>query len=229
MILIKNALIINEGKRQKADVWIDGERIRGIYPPPGPRPERAGEKGVEICEPRSPSPSGRGLGGGQTEIDAEGLLLLPGLIDDQVHFREPGLTHKGDIHSESRAAIAGGITSFMDMPNTLPQTVTVRALNDKFDLAAGSSMANYSFMIGGTNDNLDELKKEGAGRAIAVKVFMGASTGNMLVDNPQSLERIFSETDRIIVTHCESEAVIAANKARYIAQYGENTGRSSLL
>jgi dihydroorotase len=155
-------------------------------------------------------------------IDAQGLLLLPGLIDDQVHFREPGLTHKGDIHSESRAAVAGGITSFMDMPNTLPQTVTVEALNDKFDIAARTSMANYSFMIGGTNNNIDELKKEGAKRAVAVKVFMGASTGNMLVDNPQSLERIFSETDQIIVTHCESEAVIAANKARYTAQYGED-------
>ena len=203
MILIKNALIINEGKRQKADVLIEGERIRTIHP-----------------SPFTPSPFT--LHPSPQIINAEGLLLLPGLIDDQVHFREPGLTHKGDIHSESRAALAGGITSFIDMPNTLPQTVTVEALNEKFDIAARTSMANYSFIIGGTNDNIDELKSEGAKRAAAVKVFMGASTGNMLVDNPHSLERIFSETAHIIAVHCENEAVIAANKARYIAQYGEN-------
>jgi dihydroorotase len=197
MIFIKNALIINEGKRYKAGVLIEGERIKQIV-------------------------SSSYKFEGENVIDAEGLLLLPGLIDDQVHFREPGLTHKGDIHSESRAAVAGGIISFMDMPNTLPQTVTVEALNDKFDRAAHSSMANYTFMIGGTNDNIDALKKESARRAVAIKVFMGASTGNMLVDDPHSLERIFSETDRMIVTHCESETVIAANKARYIAQYGEN-------
>lgn len=206
-IFIKNALIINEGKRQIADVLIEGERIKWVH----------GERSM-LQEAPSPLTTNHL----PLTIDAQGLLLLPGLIDDQVHFREPGLTHKGDIHSESRAAIAGGITSFMDMPNTLPQTVTVEALNDKFDIAAQTSMANYSFMIGGTNNNIDELKKEGAKRAVAVKVFMGASTGNMLVDNPQSLERIFSETDRIIVTHCESEAVIAANKARYMAQYGED-------
>jgi dihydroorotase len=155
------------------------------------------------------------------EVDASGLLLLPGIIDDQVHFREPGLTHKGDIHSESRAAVAGGITSFMDMPNTVPQTVTVSALNDKFDLASRQSLANYTFLIGATNDNIDELKKEGAKRAVAIKVFMGASTGNMLVDNERSLERIFSETEQIVVTHCECEKTIAANKARIINQYGE--------
>jgi dihydroorotase len=200
MILIKNVLIINERKRRKADVIIEGERILSIHP----------------------SPSTLHLIPFTRIIDAEGLLLLPGLIDDQVHFREPGLTHKGDIHSESRAALAGGITSFMDMPNTLPQTVTVEDLNNKFDIAARTSMANYSFMIGGTNDNIDELKKKGAERAIAVKIFMGASTGNMLVDNPHSLERIFSEIDRIIAVHCESEAVITANKARYAAQYGED-------
>jgi len=214
MVLIKNALIINEGKRQKADVLIEGERI----------------KQISIChcglDPQSSAKSNGIAGQARNDkdyiIDAEGLLLLPGLIDDQVHFREPGLTHKGDIHSESRAAVAGGITSFMDMPNTLPQTVTVEALNDKFDLASHNSMANYTLMIGGTNDNIEELKKEGAKRAVAVKVFMGASTGNMLVDNPQSLERIFSELDQIIVTHCESKAVIAANKAHYISLYGED-------
>jgi dihydroorotase len=216
MILIKNTLIINEGKRWKADVLIEGERIKKIIP------FREQEPASQISTSFSPTFLKRESEREVNEIDVEGLLLLPGLIDDQVHFREPGLTHKGDIHSESRAAIAGGITSFMDMPNTLPQTVTVEALNDKFGLAARTSMANYTFMIGGTNNNLDELKKEGAKRAVGVKVFMGASTGNMLVDNLQSLERIFSETDQIIVTHCESEAVIAANKARFITQYGED-------
>lgn len=196
MIVIKNATIINEGQRQKADVAIDGDRIVNI----GLIPK------IENCR----------------EIDAEGLLLLPGIIDDQVHFREPGLTHKGDIHSESRAGIAGGVTSFIDMPNTLPQTITIEALNDKFNRAAKSSMANYSFMLGATNDNIEELKRDGARRAIAVKVFMGASTGNMLVDNPATLEKIFAEVDKIIVAHCESESIIAQNKAFYIEKYGEN-------
>jgi dihydroorotase len=197
MILIQNATIINEGKRYKASVLLEGERIKKINP--------AKDEGVNA-----------------QVIDASGCLLLPGIIDDQVHFREPGLTHKGDIHSESRAAVAGGITSFMDMPNTFPQTITVEALNDKFDRAARESLANYTFLIGATNDNLSELKKEGAKRAAAVKVFMGASTGNMLVDDEKSLEHIFSEIEKIIVTHCESEAVIAANKARFIQQFGED-------
>jgi dihydroorotase len=192
MVCIKNATVINDGQTCKASVWIDGERIT-FHPAP--------------CT--------------QT-IDAEGLLLLPGIIDDQVHFREPGLTHKGDIHSESRAAVAGGITSFMDMPNTVPQTTTVEALNDKFDLASHESMANYSFFIGATNDNLDELHKAGTQRATAVKVFMGSSTGNMLVDNPASLEQLFAETDMIIAAHCESEEIIRANKALYISQFGGN-------
>lgn len=194
--LIKNALIINEGKRFKADVLIEGERIKKIA------------SSLPVSEER--------------EIDASGLLLLPGVIDDQVHFREPGLTHKGDIRSESRAAVAGGVTSFMDMPNTIPQTVTVEALNDKFDCAAQTSFANYTFFIGATNDNIDELKKKGAGRAAAIKVFMGASTGNMLVDRAEALERIFSETNKIIAVHCESEALIAANKALFINQYGND-------
>lgn len=198
MILIQNATIINEGKRYAADVLIDGERIAKITSPPSP------------------------LSTGEGKIDASGLLLLPGIIDDQVHFREPGLTHKGDIHSESRAAIAGGVTSFMDMPNTLPQTVTVEALNEKFDRAAKESLANYTFFIGATNNNSNELKKAGAHRAAAIKVFMGSSTGNMLVDDESALDRIFAETDMIIAAHCESEAVIAANKARYIRQFGEN-------
>ncbi|MDR1437152.1 MAG: dihydroorotase [Candidatus Symbiothrix sp.] len=198
MIRIKNATIINEGRRFKANVLIDGERIKTIAPP-SPGEEEADE-----------------------EIDAEGLLLLPGCIDDQVHFREPGLTYKGDIHSESRAAVAGGITSFMDMPNTIPQTTTVEALNDKFNRAAKESMANYAFFIGATNDNGEELKKKGAERAAAIKVFMGSSTGNMLVDNEQTLEHIFAGTGKIVAVHCESETVIAANKARFIRKAGEN-------
>lgn len=201
-VLIKNAWIINEKEQYKASLLIEGERIRTIY---------------------------RGSASASTDfstitnlqiIDAEGFWLLPGLIDDQVHFREPGLTHKGDIHSESRAALAGGITSYMDMPNTIPQTITVEALNAKFDRAEKSSMANYSFFIGATNENLDELKKEGARRAPAVKVFMGSSTGNMLVDNETVLDRIFSEVDSIIAAHCESESLIVANKEKFIKEYG---------
>ena len=197
-ILIKNAWLINEGKRFNADVWIEGERIKTVT-------ASCLFTGEEI-----------------DTIDATDLLLLPGIIDDQVHFREPGLTYKGDINSESRAAVAGGITSFMDMPNTIPQTITVKALNDKFDRASKQSLANYTFFIGATNDNIDELKKEGAKRAAAIKVFMGASTGNMLVDNERALERIFAETGQIIAVHCECEKNITANKARLIKQYGED-------
>ncbi|MDR2085800.1 MAG: dihydroorotase [Dysgonamonadaceae bacterium] len=198
MIQIRNVTIINEGRRFKANVLIEGERIKTIATFPAKVEETA------------------------NVIDAEGLWLLPGLIDDQVHFREPGLTHKGDIHSESRAGVAGGITSFMDMPNTVPQTVTIAALNDKFERASRTSLANYTFFIGATNDNTDELTKAGAKRAAAVKVFMGASTGNMLVDDADTLERIFSEVNHIIAVHCEDETVIAANKARFIEEYGEN-------
>ena len=202
MILIQNAILINEGARCKASVLIAGERISKIYR----CDEIIEESIISACQ----------------VIDASGLLLLPGVIDDQVHFREPGLTHKGDIHSESRAAVVGGVTSFMDMPNTLPQTTTVEALNDKFDRASKESLANYSFFIGATNDNMDELKKEGVRRAIAVKVFMGSSTGNMLVDDASALNQIFADVDKVIAVHCESEATIAANKARIIAEHGED-------
>ncbi len=201
LILIKNAGIINEGRQYKGSVLIDGQRIKAIY------------NGSDIPEDATKS---------SQIIDAEGLLLLPGVIDDQVHFREPGLEHKADIHSESRAAVAGGVTSFMDMPNTNPQTTTVDALNAKFDRAAEVSLANYSFFIGATNDNLGELKKDGARRATAVKVFMGASTGNMLVDDHSTLEGIFSEVDMLIATHCESESIIKQNIARYTAEYGQD-------
>jgi dihydroorotase len=203
MILIRNATLINENARYKASLLIQNERIRKIF--------REGENRDTESEKLQ-------------VIDAEGLWLLPGLIDDQVHFREPGLTHKGDMHSESRAAVAGGITSFMDMPNTIPQTITVTALNDKFERASRTSLANYTFFIGATNDNLDELKKTGAERAAAVKVFMGASTGNMLVDDARTLDRIFSEIHHIIAVHCESEATIAANKARFVSLYGDDLG-----
>ena len=199
MILIKNAGIINEGKKYKGSVLIENQRIKSVFESQI-MPEDV-LKSAQI-------------------IDAEGLLLLPGVIDDQVHFREPGLTHKGDICSESKAAVAGGVTSFMDMPNTNPQTTTVDALNEKFDRAAEVSLANFSFFIGATNDNLEELKKDGARRAAAVKVFMGASTGNMLVDNHSTLEGVFSEVDMLIATHCESEAIIKRNIARYTAECG---------
>jgi dihydroorotase len=212
MILIRNATLINEGASYKASVWIKGERIAGIA-----SLSRNPLSFVKLFFHLITSIiTGKKI----KIIPAEGLFLLPGIIDDQVHFREPGLTHKGDIHSESRAAVAGGITSFMDMPNTLPQTVTVEALNDKFDRAAKTSLANYSFFIGATNENSDELKREGAKRAAAVKVFMGSSTGNMLVDNPDTLEKIFSGTDRIIAVHCESEEIIQANKEKYIREFG---------
>ncbi|GAP71426.1 dihydroorotase [Candidatus Symbiothrix dinenymphae] len=207
MIHIQNATIINEGKTGKASVWIEEERI-----------VRVQGQGCKVKD----SPPSTSHPAPYTQINAEGLLLLPGVIDDQVHFREPGLTHKGDIHSESRAAVAGGITSYMDMPNTVPQTTTVEALNDKFNRASQESMANYSFFIGATNENLDELKRVEAKRATAIKVFMGSSTGNMLVDNPGSLNRLFAETDMIIAAHCESEDIIRTNKAHYINQLGEN-------
>jgi dihydroorotase len=216
-LLIKNALLINEGKRFKADVLIEGERIKAITASPHP-PPKEGEQGTVSDKPHA-SPS---FGGGGGEVDASGLLLLPGIIDDQVHFREPGLTHKGDIYSESRAAVAGGITSFMDMPNTVPQTVTVETLNEKFNRASRQSFANYTFFIGATNNNIEELKREGAKRAAAIKVFLGASTGNMLVDDERTLERIFAETGQIIAAHCECEKTIADNKMRFINLYGED-------
>jgi len=196
-LLIKNALLINEGKRLKADILIEGERIK------------------KISASHQPSPK-------DVVIDASGLLLLPGIIDDQVHFREPGLTYKGDIYSESRAAVAGGITSFMDMPNTNPKTVTVKDLNDKFEIASKQSFANYTFFIGATNSNIEELKKEGAKRAAAIKVFMGASTGNMLVNNECALEQIFAETENIIAVHCECEKTIEDNIIHFTEKYGKD-------
>lgn len=194
MYLIHNATIINEGKSFKGSVLIEGELIKTIY--------KDQEVPVEILNRAK-------------IIDATSLWLMPGIIDDQVHFRDPGLTHKGDISSESRAAIAGGITSYMEMPNTKPQTITIEALENKFEHASNTSYANYSFYLGATNDNLAELKKVNKREVCGVKIFMGSSTGNMLVDNRKALQAIFAEVDMIITTHCEEEEIIQKNIAYY--------------
>ena len=190
MLLICNATIINEGESFKGSVLIKNDRIDTIYK--DVVPEQIINK--------------------TTIIDAEGLYLIPGVIDDQVHFREPGLTHKGDIGSESRAAIAGGVTSYMEMPNTNPQTITLDSWERKNELAHAKSFANYAFYLGATNDNLAELKKAHSKNMCGIKIFMGASTGNMLVDNQKALQSIFAEVDMLIATHCEKESIIQKNK-----------------
>jgi dihydroorotase len=194
-ILIKSATIVNENKQYTADLLIkDGfiERIDGH---------------IDVKADQ--------------EINAEGLYLLPGCIDDQVHFREPGLTHKGEIYTESRAAVAGGITSFMEMPNTVPNTLTQELLENKYQIAAQKSLANYSFFMGASNDNLDEVLKTDTSQVCGIKVFMGSSTGNMLVDNPTTLEHLFAESPMLIATHCEDEATIKANLEHYKQLVGE--------
>lgn len=196
--LIKNAKLVNGGVITEADVLITGEKIAAI------------DKNL------SEIPSNTRV------IDASGKYLLPGLIDDQVHFREPGLTHKADIASESRAAIAGGITSFIEMPNTNPQTTTQKLLEEKFALAEGKAYANYSFMFGGTNDNLEELLQTDPKNVAGIKLFLGSSTGNMLVDNEKVLEKIFSSTKLLIAVHCEDEATIKRNMLKYTQEYGED-------
>lgn len=196
--LIKNAKIVNEGEIVNGDILIEGEIITKIAPSISP-------KSADV-----------------NVFDAEGQYVLPGAIDDQVHFREPGLTHKANIETESRAAIAGGITSFIEMPNTNPQTTTIEALNDKFDRAAKTSWANYSFMFGGTNDNLEEILKVNKKEVAGLKLFLGSSTGNMLVDNPEVLEKIFNSTDLLISVHCEDEATIKANLEVYKERYGDD-------
>lgn len=201
MILIYNATIINEGLSYTGSVLIEGKTIKKIY-----KDESIPEEILNRSQ----------------IVNAEGLWLLPGVIDDQVHFREPGLTHKGDIASESRAAIAGGVTSFMDMPNTKPQTTTIEELEKKFELGAEKAFANYSFYMGATNDNLAELKKVDKRKVCGVKVFMGSSTGNMLVDDKKVLQSIFAEIDMLIATHCEKEEIIRENLAKYKAEFGEN-------
>lgn len=200
MLLIKNATIFNDGKRFTGSVLLDGEIISAVFQE-GTVPEN-----IYIDE----------------VIDATGLWLIPGVIDDQVHFREPGLTHKADIATESMAAVAGGVTSFMDMPNTMPLTTTIDTLEDKYRIGAEKSVANYSFYMGATNDNIEELRKVNPAEVCGVKVFMGSSTGNMLVDNRETLSRIFAEIPMLIATHCEDEATIQANKARFKAQYGDD-------
>ena len=196
-ILIKNANIVNEGKTFSGDVLIIDELIEKI----------ASNIDVSLAE---------------TIIDATGKYLIPGMIDDQVHFREPGLTHKANIATESKAAVAGGITSFIEMPNTKPQATTQKLLEDKFEIAKESSYANYSFMFGGTNDNLEELLKTNPRNVAGIKLFLGSSTGNMLVDNEDVLEKIFSSTKMVISVHCEDEATIRKNTEKFKAEYGED-------
>lgn len=197
-VLIKNAKIVNEGTIFEGDVLIENEFI------------------VEIAESISAKSSSTKI------INAEGNYLIPGAIDDQVHFREPGLTHKGDIASESRAAVAGGITSFIEMPNTNPQSTTIELLEEKFKIASEKSVANYSFMFGGTNDNLEEILKVNPKTVAGLKLFLGSSTGNMLVDNEEVLEKIFSSTPLLIAVHCEDETTIKNNLAKYMEEYGDD-------
>lgn len=194
--IIKAATIVNEGKQFAGDIFIKDGFIEQIAP--------------VINKPAD------------REINAEGLYLLPGCIDDQVHFREPGLTHKANIHTESRAAVAGGITSFMEMPNTVPNTLTQELLDDKYQIAAQQSLANYSFYMGASNDNLEEVLKTDTANVCGIKVFMGSSTGNMLVDNPTTLEKLFAESPMLIATHCEDEATIKSNLNHYKQLMGEN-------
>ena len=195
--LFKNIQIVNEGKIKVLDLLTDGERIEKI--------------GSQL-DSKS----------GVTEINGEGKFLFPGLIDDQVHFREPGLTHKATIHTESKAAVAGGVTSFMEMPNTIPNALTINLLEDKYNIAAQTSLANYSFFMGVSNTNAEEVLKVNKLKAdiCGVKIFMGASTGNMLVDNYGTLEKIFRETELLIATHCEDEKIIRENYQRLKTEKG---------
>lgn len=196
--IIKNAQIVNEQTIQKGDVYLKNGWIETI------------------------SPSISNLPTGASVIDATGKYLIPGLIDDQVHFREPGLTHKETILTGSRAAVAGGITSYFEMPNTSPQTTTIKKLEEKFEMAKNNSYANYSFMFGGTNDNLEEIKNINPRTTAALKLFLGSSTGNMLVDNPHILEEIFRHSPLIIATHCEDESTVQKNLQKHVQQYGED-------
>lgn len=200
-ILIKNATVINEEHSDIASVLIEGDKIAAVY--------------SGVCSSEMEDRADK-------IVDASGKWLIPGVIDDQVHFREPGLTHKADIHSESVAAVAGGVTSYMEMPNTNPQTTTKEALDWKFDRAAETSVANYSFYMGATNDNIEELRKVDHRRVCGVKLFMGSSTGNMLVDQPAALEKIFAEIPALIAVHCEKEEIIQVNREYYVSRFGED-------
>jgi len=195
-VLIKNVRVVNENSIFESDVLLENERISKIA--------------VDITDADAKI------------FEAKGKYLLPGVIDDQVHFREPGLTYKGDIASESRAAIAGGITTYMEQPNTNPQTTTIQILEEKFDMGKASSYANYSFLFGGTNDNLEELKRLDKNACSGVKLFLGSSTGNMLVDDERVIEEIFKNTEMVISAHCEDEGTIKANLAKYKSDYGDD-------
>jgi dihydroorotase len=195
-ILIKSATIVNENSQFVSDLLVKNGLIARV------------DKNMNVVADQV--------------INAEGLYLFPGCIDDQVHFREPGLTHKADIHSESRAAVAGGITSFMEMPNTVPNTLTQELLEQKYEIASRNSLANYSFFMGASNDNIEEVLKTDTRNVCGVKVFMGSSTGNMLVDNPQTLENIFSKSPMLVAVHCEDEATIKSNLNHYKQLLGEN-------
>lgn len=196
-ILIKNASLINEGKIFAADLLIENEYIKAILDP------GSSESADQV-------------------IDAEGKYLIPGVIDDQVHFRDPGMEHKADLTTESKAAVAGGITSFMDMPNTIPNALTQEILEEKYELAKSKALANYSFYMGTSNDNADEVIKTDPKTVCGIKIFMGASTGNMLVDNKETLEKVFANAKTLIATHCEDEPTIRANFASYREKYGED-------
>ncbi|MBT8195389.1 MAG: dihydroorotase, partial [Bacteroidia bacterium] len=196
--LIKNATVVNEGVIAIKDVLIKDGLIDKV------------DNQISLGDEN------------HTEINAEGLHLLPGVIDDQVHFREPGLTHKAEIYTESKAAVAGGITSFMEMPNTVPQAVTQELLKDKYDIASKKSIANYSFFMGTTNDNIDEILKTNIKEVSGVKIFMGSSTGNMLVDDEKTLDTLFSQCPMLIATHCEDEKTVKENFKKYYDKYGDD-------
>ena len=196
-VLIKNANIVNEGKTFKGSVLIEDDKIKKVS-----------HSSINISS--------------TTVIDAQGKYLLPGVIDDQVHFREPGLIHKAEIYTESRAAVAGGVTSYMEMPNTIPNTLTQELLEEKYQRAKQVSLANYSFFMGASNNNIDEVLKTNPRNVCGIKIFMGSSTGNMLVDNSDTLEKVFSQCKLLIATHCEDEETIRKNLEIYKAKYGED-------
>lgn len=210
--LIRNATIVNEGKIFVGDVLIEEERIRKVSSSIE-HPASSTEHRVPSTEYRAPSIE---------TIDATGKYLLPGIIDDQVHFRDPGLTHKGDLFSESRAAVAGGVTSFMDMPNTDPKTTTLALLDEKNKIAASKAMANYAFFFGATNENLDEIRRIDPHKVCGVKIFLGASTGNMLVDNQATIRAILSQSPVLVAIHAEDEEIIQANSRMFREKYGED-------
>lgn len=203
--LIRHATLVNEGKTIKADVAIADGLIKAILPEGSSLPEEYFS---------------------WSQVDAKGKVLIPGVIDDQVHFREPGLTHKGDIYTESRAAIAGGITSFMEMPNTIPNALSNILLEEKYQIAAEKSPANYSFYLGASNDNISEVIKVDPAMICGIKVFMGSSTGNMLVDKKQSLQRIFAEAPCLVAVHCEHEPTVQANVTAFMKQFGKDAHAS---